>query len=85
MSLEVSTIQFAEDGSVLVTFMDTVEDIRNRGLVVQTHQVHVFPGKGGRDYGDEIEDIREAAKRLVKDAMDDFNHTEPAEGEEWRG
>ena len=79
MALAVASVQFLDDGSVLVAYMDTATDVRNRGLLIETHQLQVKPGKGGRDYGDEIEDVREAAVRLLKDAMEDFANTDPPE------
>lgn len=74
---QVSAVQFVEDGSVLVTYMDPGTDVRNRGLVIKTHQVHVKPGEGGKDYLDEIEDVRDAVKRLLRDALEDFDNTDP--------
>lgn len=77
--IAISTVTFIEDGSVLVTYMDPTTDVRNRGLVIKTHQVRVLPGQGGKDYEDEIEDIRDAVKRLLKEALEDFDHTDPVE------
>lgn len=71
----IDSISFAPDGAVVLSFLDTTTDVRNGELLLMSHQLIVRPGEGGRDYGDEIEDVREAAQRLLNDAMDDWNTT----------
>lgn len=68
----VNSIQFLDDGSVVLQFMDPATDVRNRELLVMGHQLLVRPGDGGRDYEDEIEDVRDAANRLLDDVMQDW-------------
>ena len=79
MSVVVASIVFSSEGPVLVTYMDEVQDIRNRGLLVQTHQIEIAPGDDGRDYGDEIQDVKDAVMRLLKDALEDFATTPPSD------
>jgi hypothetical protein len=73
----VSSVQFIEDGSVVLVYMDPSSDVRNRGLVVQSHQIHIARGQDAKDYGDEIDMLVDAAKRLLDDALDDWESTEP--------
>lgn len=77
-SLVIASVSFQMDDSVIITYMDAVQDERNGGLLVANHQIQVHPGEGGRDYGDEIEDVRDAVKRLLADALNDFVATPPA-------
>ena len=74
--LTVASIAFSEEGAVLVSYMETSTGVRNRGLLVQTHQLQIAPGNGGADYGDEIEDVLDAILRLLRDALEDFATTE---------
>lgn len=74
----IASVSFQVDGSVIITYMDAVQDERNRGLLLANHQIQVFPGEDGKDYGDEIEDVRDAVKRLLADALSDFVETPPA-------
>ena len=74
--LTVASIAFSEEGAVLVTYMETTTAVRNRGLLVMSQQLQISPGDGGADYGDEIEDVREAILRLLRDALSDFATTE---------
>lgn len=71
----VNSIQFLDDGSVVLQFMDLSSDVRNKELLVMSHQLLVRPGDGGRDYEDEIEDVRDAARRLLDDVMQDWLST----------
>lgn len=71
----VSSVLFLEDGGVVVQWMDERVDVKNRGLLVQSHQMQIDPGEGGKDYKDEIEDVRDAVARLLNDALDDFAST----------
>lgn len=80
-SVVIAGVSFLEDGSVIVTYMDAVQDQRNRGLLVANHQIQIHPGDDGRDYADEIEDVRDAVKRLLSDALQDFVNTLPASEE----
>lgn len=69
----VASVQFVEDGSMVVVYMDAARDVRNRELLVMSHQLHIMPGRpGGHDYEDEIEDVRDAVKKLLNDALEDF-------------
>ncbi len=77
-SVVIASVAFQADGSVIVTYMDAVQDERNRGLLVANHQIQIHPGEDGRDYADEIEDVRDAVKRLLADALNDFVETPPA-------
>lgn len=69
----VSTVTFTEDGGIVINFMDPVGDVRNRDLLMMSHQILIGAGEGGRDYGDEIEEVRDAVDRLLTDALEDFH------------
>lgn len=71
----VQSLSFLEDGSVAVTYMDSTTDVRNRELLVMHHQLLIRPGTQGKDYLDEIEDVRDAVKRLLDDALEDWQTT----------
>jgi len=73
----VRSVEFLEDGSVLIVYMDPTTDVRNRNLLVHSHQLHVARGDTMKDYGDEIDDVTDAVKRLLDDALEDWNNTAP--------
>jgi hypothetical protein len=81
MSWVIASLVFTDEG-VLVTYMDPIGDVRNRGLLVRSMQMHIATGDGGKDYGEEIEDLKDAAGRLLVDALEDFQSTPPASQEE---
>lgn len=72
----ISSVTFMEDGSVVIVYMDPSSDVRNRGLVAVSHQAHIARG-GNQDYAQEIDDLNDAAVRLLNDALEDFDETEP--------
>lgn len=72
----ISSVQFMEDGSVVILYMDPSGDVRNRGLVAMSRQLHISRG-GNQDYAQEIDDVNDAAMRLLVDALEDFDETEP--------
>lgn len=78
----VSTVTFMEDGSVVIVYLDPSSDVRNRGLLVQSHQLHIGRGDDAKDYGEEIDDLNDAIKRLLDDALDDFVNTPAQVGDE---
>lgn len=67
----VSSVIFTEEGGVILNFMDTEADVRNAEKLMMSHQLLVG-ASDGRDYGDEIEDVRDAVNRLLADALEDF-------------
>lgn len=68
--LVVQGVQFVEDG-VLVTYMQPPTDVRNRELLVLSHQLLVV--RGGKDgYGDELDDLYEACQNFLADKLEDF-------------
>lgn len=71
----VDSVSFTPDGGVVISFLDPATDVRNRGLLTMGHQLVIQPGEGGRDYGDEVEDLRDAVRRLLDDAMNDWATT----------
>ncbi len=83
MTIEVASVIFGEDGGVLVSFFQPTTDVRNRGLLVMARQLQIAPGEeGGADYRDEIEDVRDAVRRLLKDALEDFDTTDAVTDED---
>lgn len=72
----ISSCTFMDDGSVVILYMDPSSDVRNKGLVAVSHQVHIARG-GDQDYAQEIDDLNDAALHLLDDALEDFDETEP--------
>lgn len=70
-SVVVSSLAFTEDGGVIINFMDVDADIRNTEKLMMSHQL-LIGSSDGRDYGDEIEDVRDAVNQLLADALEDF-------------
>jgi hypothetical protein len=70
--LAIRSVVFGED-IVEIVYM-TPQDVRNGGLVMQSHVLGVSMAP---DYADEIEDVLDAIKRLVRDALEDFELTPP--------
>lgn len=70
----VGSIAFSEEGPVLVSWMEPT-DVRNGGLLMMTKSMEIHPGEDGKDYGEEIEDVKDAIKRLLADALEDFEAT----------
>lgn len=66
-------IQFIEGGeAILINYMIPAKDVRNRELLMMSHQLCVNRGDGGRDYGDEIDAVEDAALALLRDALEDW-------------
>lgn len=79
-NLEIGNIAFTPDGdTVLITYMDLVNDRRNRGLVQITHQMAVSRGVGPQDYAEEFDTLHDAAMALLVDALEDFNASPAAD------
>lgn len=72
--IEVMGVQFDPEGGMVVAFMEST-DIRVKGAVVRQQQVRI----DGRhpDYGDDIESLQRKIKKVLANAMDDFNDSEP--------
>ncbi len=70
---QIGGVEF-DDDRIVITFMDPDQDIRNKGLVMQTHQIVVLRSPA---YADEIDALEEAAKELLEDAYGDFQDTDP--------
>ncbi len=72
---QISQIAFTPDG-VVITYLDLATDVRNEGRLLAHHVLHI-DASSGRDYLDEVENLQEAAKALLADALEDFHNTEP--------
>lgn len=72
----VSSVTFTGDGGVLLTYMELPDDVRNRGLLVGSHQLAISSGTP-QDYQTAIEDLRAAVTALLRDALEDFRSTDP--------
>lgn len=75
-NLVVSSVVFTGDGGVLLTYMELPDDVRNRGLLVGSHQLAVAPGSA-QDYRTQIEALRADVTALLADALEDFRTTDP--------
>jgi hypothetical protein len=70
--LQIGSITFDGD-RIAIDYVDPDNDLRNEGLVMQTHQLTVLRSPA---YADEIDALQEAALALLHDALDDYRDTE---------
>lgn len=72
-SLTIGAVNFTPEGDqVVISYMDLTNDVRNRGLLQQTHQIAVSRGVGTQDYAEEFDALHDAAMALLVDALEDF-------------
>lgn len=74
MSIEVQSITFMEDG-VVVQYIDTATDVRVKGQVVRQTQLSLSAKHP--DYRDDIEGLHVKAVRMLKNALEDFEESDP--------
>lgn len=69
----IQSISFDEDG-VVVQYADS-RDVRVRGQVVMQRLVRIE--RSHQDYSDDIEEIEHNTKRMLKNALEDWEESEP--------
>lgn len=73
---QVGGVEF--DGDRLsITYLHPDSDIRNKGLVMQTHNLVVLRSPA---YDDLIEAVEDAVTALLNEALDDYHDTEAVTG-----
>lgn len=68
-----------EDGGVVVQYIELPTDLRVGGQLMKTHQLHV--GGAHADYVEDIEALHRRAERLLANALEDFEASEPYDPE----
>jgi hypothetical protein len=74
--LEIQSITFMQDG-IVVQFLDVSSDIRNKGALVLSRQLSISAAHP--DYRDDIEGLHHRAVRVLKNALEDFEDTDPVD------
>jgi hypothetical protein len=69
MERVITNIAIEPDG-VNLTYLTLPDDLRENGLAAQ-HQISI---PTAQDYGEEIDNVKEAALALLEDALEDFTH-----------
>lgn len=70
----VRSVTFNDD-CVEVMYLDMDVDIRNDGKLLMTRVVGI--DSMSPDYAEEIEDVKDAVRRLLDDALEDWRATRP--------
>ncbi len=75
----IRVIQFEPDtGSVAIEYCIPGMDVRENGVLLN----HTLFVPGGDDYDDEIDALRDAARALLDDVLEDLPHLEPIRARE---
>lgn len=72
--VRIDTIAFADD-SIVIAYMALPTDVRGRGDVAIQHQIRLDLSKD--DYAVDAGVIHDRIVRLVRDALEDFDASEP--------
>lgn len=72
----VSSLEFSEEG-VQVQYMTVPDDIRDDGRLVSSHMIAISVRQD--EVGDDVTLLREAAERLVQNALTEFEDSEIVE------
>ena len=72
--LEVFAVNFDEE-TVIVSYMHVPTDVRVEGQVALQHQARL--DLGHPDYAEDAETLRRLAVRMLANALDDFNSSDP--------
>lgn len=80
-NIQVQSITFMDDGLV-VTYMDVDTDIRVEGKVVRSSQLSVSAKHP--DYRDDIEGLHARVVRVLKNALEDFEESDPVNPDDAR-
>ena len=69
----ISSIDISDD-AISIQYM-TPGDVRDKGKVVQAHQIQI--NRRHKQYRDGMETLVEAAEDLLRDVLGDWEHKEP--------
>lgn len=70
---DIGGITFDEQG--LVIHYTSSTDVRVGGRLLQTHSLHLH--RSHPDYGEDMEALHLKAERILKNALEDFEESEP--------
>lgn len=73
---EIMSAQFDPEGGLVIAYMERY-DVRVQGAVVMQKQVRLDPRHP--DYGDDIESLQRKVHKVLANALDDFESSEPWE------
>lgn len=72
--IEVQSVTFLQDGMV-VQYMEMPTDVRVKGALVRHQQLTLSAGHP--DYRDDIEGVHHKVVRALKNALEDFEDSDP--------
>lgn len=76
--LEVQSLTFVQ-GGIVVQYMDLASDVRVKGALVLSRQLSISAGHP--DYGEDIETLHARVVRVLKNALEDFEDSDPVDTE----
>lgn len=76
---EIFSIQFDVD-NIVMAYMQVPDDVRVQGLVGIQHQIRM--DLGHPDYAEDADLLRRHAQRMLANALEDFNNSEPFDPDE---
>lgn len=74
--IEISSIMFSDEGFA-VQYIELPTDVRVEGQVICTHTIQLHAAHP--DYREDMERLHDRAVKAVRNALDDFNASEPYE------
>lgn len=77
-ALQIQSVQFEPD-SIVVTFLDP-DEVRVGGKVLLARQMIL--DRDHPDYGEDAELLHRQAERMVRNALEDWEHSEPVRPED---
>lgn len=77
--IEVDSVAFHE-GAMVIAYMRVPTDVRADGALAQQHQLRL--SSRHPDYRDDMEELHRKAVKVLKNALEDFEESEPFEPEQ---
>lgn len=74
--IEIDSVAFHE-GGLVISYMRVPTDVRANGSLAQHHQLRLDARHP--DYRDDMEDLHRKAVKVLKNALEDFEGSEPWE------
>lgn len=76
--IDVQSVTFMQDG-IVVQYMDLASDVRVKGALVRSQQLSL--SSAHPDYRDDIEALHSRVVRVLKNALEDFEDSDPVDPE----
>lgn len=73
-TVEIHSVTFADEGLV-IQYIEVPTDVRVEGRVIHTHTLQLHAAHP--DYREDMERLHDRAVRTVRNALEDFNESEP--------